>query len=157
MTRLKIIGTHVVFHRMLIASAQRSLCAVLLCKRTLDAPIHPGYWGLFGGRLDAGEQPKHAVLREVREELGIHPDKVPLKALCDVRIRRKNGNEALGLTYFSSVLELDMDGLTLRRSSKDHKVEGQGLAWFTAEEIHHMVVRPEDRIAIGTFFQRSGT
>jgi 8-oxo-dGTP pyrophosphatase MutT (NUDIX family) len=141
---------------MLPVSRKHFLCAVLLCKRTLDAPVHPAYWALFGGRIDPGEQPKHAALREVQEELGLSRRQVKLADLCDVRIRRDDGSDALTLRYFHSALALDMDCLTLRRSSKEAKVEGQGLGWFTAEEIHHMVVRPEDRIAIDTFFQRHG-
>ena len=157
MRRLTIVGAHVVFHRMLDISPKRSLCAVLLCKRTLDAPVHPGYWGLFGGRLEVDEEPKRGVLREIHAELAIPAAKLALSNLCDVHIRRsKESGDALGLRYFSSPLELEMDRLTLKRSIKDQKVEGQGLGWFTAEEIHHMLLRPEDRIAIGAFFQRNG-
>jgi 8-oxo-dGTP diphosphatase len=31
----------------------------------------PNYWDLFGGHLEAGETPQQALVREVREELGI--------------------------------------------------------------------------------------
>lgn len=159
MTRMKIMGAHVVFHRMLSAPEGRSLCAVLLCKRTLNASVHPAYWGLFGGQLDADEEPDQTALREVQEELGIASDKFTLATLCDVKIRRSSNGEILGLRYFSSALELDMDRLTLQRDPKKDKdkVEGQGLGWFTAEEVHHMIVRSEDRIAVGVFFQTSGT
>jgi hypothetical protein len=50
-----------------------------------------------------------------------------------------------------------MDKLTLRRNSKEDFVEGQGLGWFSAEEVHHLVLRPEDRIAIAAFFKKHGT
>jgi hypothetical protein len=49
-----------------------------------------------------------------------------------------------------------MDRLTLRYNSAEGKVEGEGLGWFTAEEIHHVWLRPEDRIAVEQFFQRRG-
>jgi 8-oxo-dGTP diphosphatase len=32
---------------------------------------HPNRWGLFGGKIEEGEQPKQAALREVAEELTI--------------------------------------------------------------------------------------
>ena len=147
-------SAHVVFHRMLRVSHKRSLRAVLLCKRTLDAPTHPAYWSLFGGRIEPGERPKQAALREVQEELGIPPSKIQLADLCDVSVSRADGRHAL--KYFRSVLDLDMDCLTLRRSPKEAKVEGQALGWFTAEEIHHMLVCPEHRVAIACFFQRNG-
>src|SRR5262245_44738836 len=154
MARPRPSGAHVVFHRMLPVSRKHSLCAVLLCKRTLDAPLYPAYWSLFGGRIEPGEQPKQAALREVQEELGIPPSKIQLADLCDVSVSRADGRHAL--KYFRSVLDLDMDCLTLRRSPKEAKVEGQALGWFTAEEIHHLLVCPADRVAITAFFQRNG-
>jgi 8-oxo-dGTP diphosphatase len=32
---------------------------------------HPDHWGLFGGRVEAGESPRAAIVRELREELGL--------------------------------------------------------------------------------------
>lgn len=153
---MKVGGAHVVFHRFLKTSKNHAVCAVLLCKRTQDAPMHPGYWGLFGGKVNAGERPRDAALREVKEELGIAPSKISVKSLCDVRVGRGNSG-ALAVRYFSAPLKLEMDQLSLRRNSEEDKVEGDGIGWFTAEEIHHLMVRPEDRIAISTFFKRYGS
>jgi 8-oxo-dGTP pyrophosphatase MutT (NUDIX family) len=33
--------------------------------------FYPGHWGLFGGAMEPGETPKAALIRELREELGI--------------------------------------------------------------------------------------
>jgi hypothetical protein len=49
-----------------------------------------------------------------------------------------------------------MDKLTLRYNSEEKKVEGEGLGWFTAEEVNHMWLRPEDRVAVEKFFEQSG-
>lgn len=147
-------GAHVVFHRLLKTSECCSVQAVLLCKRTEDAPIHPGYWGFFGGKLKRNESPKNAVRREVNEELeanGIDFRKFAMKNLCYVTIRRGSGKDSI--SYFYASLDIDMDELRLKRQGK---VEGEGLAWFTAEEIHHLMMRPEDRIAINKFFQKNG-
>jgi 8-oxo-dGTP pyrophosphatase MutT (NUDIX family) len=119
--------------------------------------MHPGYWGLFGGRVDGIEQPKKTAIREVREELGIVLRDATLKALCDVKIQRGNVRNALGVRYFSAELEVDMDKLTLKRNAHEGKVEGEGLGWFTAEEVNHLMVRPEDRTAICAFFKKHGT
>lgn len=43
----------------------------LLCRRPLGMRRHPGQWALPGGRLDPGEMPLDAALREVEEELGL--------------------------------------------------------------------------------------
>ena len=45
--------------------------ALLLTRRALTLRQHPGQWALPGGRIDAGETPEQAALRELQEELGL--------------------------------------------------------------------------------------
>ena len=152
---MKVSGAHVVFHK-LLRTGKDAIQAVLLCKRTQDAPIHPGYWSLFGGRVKAKETPERAVRREVEEELEITSKHIQkTEWLCDVEIIRKEGKRTI--TYFKSPLDVDMDKLRLKRNKKEKKVEGEGLGWFTAEEVHHLMMRPEDRTAVTTFFLENGT
>jgi ADP-ribose pyrophosphatase YjhB (NUDIX family) len=67
---------------------------ILLVKATYQR-FHP--WGLPGGSLEYGEQPEEAIVREVREETGLHicierlllinswlPDRVGMYYLCRV-------------------------------------------------------------------------
>lgn len=50
----------------------------LLCRRASRMRRHAGQWALPGGRLDPGETPLDAALRELHEELGVRlgPDSV---------------------------------------------------------------------------------
>ena len=42
---------------------------ILLIKR--KTPVFKGYWALPGGRMDEGETPEEAVVREIKEETGL--------------------------------------------------------------------------------------
>jgi 8-oxo-dGTP diphosphatase len=44
---------------------------VLLCHRSPDRVWYPDVWDLPGGHVAIGETPRHALARELREELGI--------------------------------------------------------------------------------------
>jgi 8-oxo-dGTP diphosphatase len=43
---------------------------ILICRRRADPP-HPLKWEFPGGKIEAGESPEAALVRELREELGI--------------------------------------------------------------------------------------
>ena len=48
--------------------------AFLLCRRAAGLNRHASQWALPGGRLDPGETPEVAALRELDEELGVRID-----------------------------------------------------------------------------------
>ena len=48
--------------------------ALLLTRRAAGMSHHPGQWALPGGRIDTGESPEQAALRELHEEVGLRLD-----------------------------------------------------------------------------------
>lgn len=48
--------------------------ALIVTQRARGMGNHAGQWALPGGRIDAGEEPEEAALRELAEEVGLHLD-----------------------------------------------------------------------------------
>jgi mutator protein MutT len=57
-----------------VAAAIRREGSLLLCRRGEHREWYPGVWDLPGGHIEAGEAPQGALVRELREELGIDID-----------------------------------------------------------------------------------
>jgi 8-oxo-dGTP pyrophosphatase MutT (NUDIX family) len=45
---------------------------LVMQRRDLNAPVSPGLLGLFGGGIEAGEEPLSAIQRELSEETSLH-------------------------------------------------------------------------------------
>lgn len=55
----------------------------VLCRRSAGLNKHASQWALPGGRLDAGESPVEAALRETDEEVGVRLDESHVLGLLD--------------------------------------------------------------------------
>ncbi len=100
---------------------------VLLAQRPPDK-IWAGYWEFPGGKIELGETPYHALVRELREELGIT---VTAAYPWVTRV----------YAYPHATVRLHFFRVTGWRGEL-HPHEGQQLSWQRAQEVQVMPVLP---------------
>jgi len=87
-----------------------------------------GYWALFGGMVEPGEDPVRAVIRELREELGLSLVEAPRpfsQVLYDLRFAGRKLHRKI---FFEVPISLDMiPRLTLH--------EGQDMSLFKPDDL----------------------
>lgn len=123
---------------------------VLLQRRADD-----GTWAIHGGCLEPGESTEEAVIREVREELGITPLSLEFYSILsgkDMFLRYPNGDEAyiVSVTYFcddfSGEIRLD-------------PAEVSEVRWFSVDSMPDNIHSPIDAAILkelDRFFRRTG-
>ncbi len=79
---------------------------VVLIRRSVDLVRDPGHVAFPGGRLETGEPPLEAALREAEEEIGLRREAVEERGLVDVVRRRRGERIAAFLGLLASRPEL---------------------------------------------------
>lgn len=104
---------------------------ILIIQRSLTASFLPGHWGIPCGKLDFGETPHDAALRELHEETGLTADLSSIVATSTFT-GEKNGVKLhnLQITY---IAQLHHDRVTLDDSSHDY-------AWVPLADFENSVM-----------------
>lgn len=134
---------------------------ILLAKRPQGKAM-AGLWEFPGGKVEAGELPEAALIRELHEELGIEtcaaclheaafvshlytntPPKEEPGCGCPVDVKNFIPAREFGIKEEFHLLMM----LYLCRKWKHtpHAKEGQELAWKTLAEMHKLAMPPADR------------
>jgi 8-oxo-dGTP diphosphatase len=73
---------------------------LLLGKRSTHRRAYPGVWDLPGGHVEAGERIEQALVRELREELGVTPREWQELAVLRAPAVSNDGTDTLRLHVF---------------------------------------------------------
>ena len=118
MTERPCVGALLVRHR---GGALR----ILLGKRAADRAFYPSVWDVLGGHLEPNETPERALVRELREEVGVTP--TAWRALGEFRELLPDRDELLVLSVFAVTA---WTGTPRNRSPDEHA----SIAWFEIED-----------------------
>jgi 8-oxo-dGTP diphosphatase len=108
---------------------------VLLQKRRYGA-VHGGLWEFPGGKIEPGESPECALLREIAEELGIVPaagSLLPTGFVSGSSAPEHDSRQMLILLY------------TCREwAGEPRALDAQALDWFRPDEMADLAMPPLD-------------
>ena len=65
---------------------------LLLAKRSAERTFYPGVWDVIGGHCEEGESPTAALIREVKEEIGVIPTDFDEIAILAEPLPEKHGD-----------------------------------------------------------------
>jgi 8-oxo-dGTP diphosphatase len=120
-----------------VAACLRDGHRVLLCRRSANRRWYPGVWDLPGGHVDPGETPSAALVRELREELGIaiaEPSGPPIR-------------EVFADTFDMQVWLIDVWAGTPVNAAPD---EHDAVAWFDHTELPKLRLADDSYLAMLT-------
>lgn len=104
----------------------------VLLYQQAEGKIAAGQWGIPGGRLEAGETPEWALVRELREEL-------------DIETRTSCFSPLTFVSHDYGKMHLLMNVFVCRVwQGVVRAVEGQSLQWVRAKEIQKIDLMPAD-------------
>ncbi|WP_345719750.1 (deoxy)nucleoside triphosphate pyrophosphohydrolase [Qipengyuania polymorpha] len=115
-----------------------------LMHRRPDEKHHGGLWEFPGGKVETGENPPSALVREIREELGI---------VIDSRFLEPAGfaQEPAGARPAPIVILL----YTCREwQGEPQALEGGAVGWFTVREAGELDKPPLDIALAATLFEK---
>lgn len=120
------------YHLTVLGIVRRPDKKYLITKRVMTKAWAPGWWEVSGGGVNAGEESREAVIREVKEETGLDVSKAKGGFLFDYH--RENPGE--GDNYFVDVYLFELDFTEEDLDFQEKEIAGYALA--SLEEIKEL-------------------
>ncbi len=106
----------------------------ILMQQRPPGKAHAGLWEFPGGKVEPGETPRAALVREVNEELAVALDPAALKPACFADDTAGEGRSAIVILLYTA----------RGWSGEPRAMEGGACAWFTRAEIAALAMPPLD-------------
>lgn len=110
---------------------------VLLQKRAKSKKKNPNKWSKTGGHVNSNEKAEDAIIREIKEEIGIDIDKKKLELINIYKSKNEN-DRYFGYNYFIYV-NYPVEQYTLQKS------EVSKIKYMTIEKIEKIKKRNDDK------------
>lgn len=134
-----------VIQKILVAGIIKHEGKVLLIQRSADEEVFPNLWEIPSGKREQFESSKDALIREIKEEVGL--DVEPLIPVDVFEFRVEKENEVRDSTQISFLCKL-IDEQEVKLSD-----EHQNFAWITEKEISTFDLSKETNAVIKKAFE----
>jgi 8-oxo-dGTP diphosphatase len=111
----------------------------LLVQQRPEGKPAAGLWEFPGGKIEAGETPETALIRELREELGIDTDAACLAPATFASEPSDHSDKYLILLLY----------VCRKWRGIPQSLEGGALRWVRVQELHGLAMPKPDRPLIG--------
>ncbi len=119
---------------LVVAVALKRSDGRILMQQRPPGKAHAGLWEFPGGKVEPGETPRAALVREVDEELAVALDPAALEPACFADGPAGDGRSAIVILLYTA----------RAWTGQPRAMEGGTCAWFTRAEIAALAMPPLD-------------
>src|SRR5690606_23075758 len=130
---------------LVVAAAIRDARGRLLLQECPPGKRHAGQWEFPGGKVEAGETPRLALVREIAEELALDLDPAAMASAGFAEEEPEAGRPRIVLLLYTCPIWC----------GEPQGLEGQTWGWFTPEDAARLPLPPMDRALLANLTSQS--